>query len=283
MNGRRSTSAATMPATSAPRRSWSPCPGCRCSATARSRVSPRSTAWSSAAPAGRRSRRDGSWSATSARSSPSSTAVTSPLPPRRPLFAEVRDFRFFDFVAPDGRVAEDVFAFANRVGDDRAVVVVHSRYAEVRGTIRDSVPFSVREGDQRRVATDTLGRALGLPRDGDAWIVYRDMVSGLEHLHSCLAIHERGLEFELHAYDRRVLLDWRILRDGDGFMPSLAERLGGRGVRSVDAALDELRAEAASPGEAPAPPAEAPPAPPAQGPRPRRGPPPARAPRGAAP
>jgi len=199
-----------------------------------------------------------------------------PLLHRRHLFAEVRDFRFFDFVAPDGRVAEDVFAFANRVGDDRAVVVVHSRYAEVRGTIRDSVPFSVREGDQRRVATDTLGRALGLPRDGDAWIVYRDMVSGLEHLHSCLAIHERGLEFELHAYDRRVLLDWRILHDGDGLLHRLAERLGGRGVRSVDAALDELRAEAASPGEAPAPPAEAPPAPPAKAPRPRRAPPTAR-------
>ena len=66
-----------------------------------------------------------------------------PLLHRRHLFAEVRDFRFFDFTTPDGGVAEDVFAFANRAGDERAVVVVHSRYAEARGTIRDSVPFSV--------------------------------------------------------------------------------------------------------------------------------------------
>jgi len=188
-----------------------------------------------------------------------------PLLHRRHLFAEVRDFRFFDFMSPDGAVAEDVFAFANRVGQDRAVVVVHSRFGDVRGAIRDSVPFSVREGDQRRVATDTLGRALGLPRDGDAWVVYRDMVSGLEYLRSCTAIHERGLEFELHAYDRRVLLDWRILHDGDGLLRRLAERLGGGRVRSVDAALDELRAEAAAPVEAPAPPA-----PPAKARRPSR-------------
>ena len=117
------------------------------------------------------------------------------------------------------------------------------------------------------MATDTLGRALGLPGDDDTWVVYRDMVSGLEYLRSCLAIRERGLEFELHAYDRRVLLDWRVVRDGDGLLRRLADRLGGRGVPSIEAALDALRAETAAPVEA-----LAPPMPPVKARRPPRAP-----------
>jgi hypothetical protein len=93
------------------------------------------------------------------------------------------------------------------------------------------------------------------------------MVSGLEHLHSSLAIHERGLEFDLHAYDRRVLLDWRILHDGEGLLRRLTERLGGRGVPSIETALDALRAETAPPVEAPAPPT-----PPVKARRPSRAP-----------
>jgi glycosidase len=181
-----------------------------------------------------------------------------PLLRRRGLFAEARDFRLFDLVAPDGAVSDDVYAFTDRRGEERALVIVHARYAETRGVIRESAPFAAHGVEGGSGRSETLATALDLPREEGSWAVFRDHVSGLELVRSCAAIHERGLEFELHAYDRRVYLDWRILRDGDGTLQRLAERLDGRGVRSVDAALDELRTEAAAAGEAPAPPAGVP-------------------------
>ena len=71
---RASSSSARATSTSASRPSWRRCPGCRCSATARSRASARSTAWSSAGRSSTSSRIRGWSSATSARSSRSSTA-----------------------------------------------------------------------------------------------------------------------------------------------------------------------------------------------------------------
>ncbi|MET1232506.1 MAG: alpha-amylase family glycosyl hydrolase, partial [Candidatus Limnocylindrales bacterium] len=60
-----------------------------------------------------------------------------PLLHRRYLFAEARDFRLFDLETEDG-VAEDVFAFTNRHGEDRALVLVHSRFADAEGSLRTS-------------------------------------------------------------------------------------------------------------------------------------------------
>ena len=44
----------------------------------------------------------------------------SPLLHRRALFAEVRDFLLYDFYTDAGQVNEDVFAYSNRRGDERA-------------------------------------------------------------------------------------------------------------------------------------------------------------------
>ena len=41
----------------------------------------------------------------------------------------------------------------------------------------------------------------------------RDFVSGLEYLKSSQELGEQGMRFELRAYDRRVLLDFREVHD----------------------------------------------------------------------
>ncbi|MGH2406713.1 MAG: aminotransferase class I/II-fold pyridoxal phosphate-dependent enzyme, partial [Candidatus Limnocylindrales bacterium] len=171
-----------------------------------------------------------------------------PLLRRRSLFAEARDFRLFDLVGADGAANDDVFAFTNRRGDDRALVLVHPRYAEARGIIRDSVPFAVPGDAGAESRSDTLAGGLALPADADGWVVFRDHVSGLEELHACARLHERGLEVELGAYERRVYLDWRVLRDHDGLLAGVADRLQGRRVASIDAELEAMRAESVAVG-----------------------------------
>jgi hypothetical protein len=59
-----------------------------------------------------------------------------PLFHRRHLFADVHDFLLYDVYDPGGWVNEDVFAYSNRAGDERSLVVYHNRYAEAHGWIK---------------------------------------------------------------------------------------------------------------------------------------------------
>jgi glycosidase len=161
-----------------------------------------------------------------------------PLLHRRALFAPSHDFCLYDFFTDDGCVNEDVFAYSNRDGGERALVIYHNRYAQTRGWIRTSCAYAEKAGGGRRLVQQTLGEALGSSRDGVRFLICRDAVTGLEYVHHSRALADEGMRFELEAYACRVLLDWREVV-GDGARPwdVLAERLGGRGVPSVHEAL----------------------------------------------
>ena len=61
-----------------------------------------------------------------------------PLLHQRWLFAESENFLLFDFYRPDGSVDENVFAYSNRRGDHRALVIYHNRFGSTYGTIHQS-------------------------------------------------------------------------------------------------------------------------------------------------
>jgi glycosidase len=169
----------------------------------------------------------------------------SPLLYRRALFADVREFLLYDFFTDDGWVNEDVFAYSNRRGRERGLVVYHNRYAQTRGWIRLSCAYAEKTADGgKRLLQRTIGEAFGLARDPTMFVAYRDALSGLEYLHRAADVVDRGLRLELEAYTCRVFLDWRDIRD-DGILPwgKLADRLGGRGVPSLDDAVRALELE----------------------------------------
>ncbi|HET7027868.1 MAG TPA: hypothetical protein VFI28_09270, partial [Candidatus Limnocylindrales bacterium] len=170
-----------------------------------------------------------------------------PLLRRRAQFAEVRDFLLYDVAADGGGRLDDVFAYSN-VGPrgERSLVIYHNRFGSAAGWVGDSVHFSVpREGDGGRTLTQrTLADGWRLPEGDDAFVLWRDHASGLEHLAPVGELRARGLRIELGAYERRVLLDVRDVRDGSARLWSrLWERLGSRGVPSLDDALRELALE----------------------------------------
>ncbi len=168
-----------------------------------------------------------------------------PLLHRRRLFAEVRDFLLYDAVDADGNVLEDVFAYSNRDGDDRVLVVYHNRFATARGRIRDSVPFSERAADGgRRLRRRSVADGLGLSAEPGAMSTARDFVSGLEYVYGNESIVSRGLPVELDAYRCLVLSEWHEVQESERAAHGrLGERLEGRGVPSIAAALEELRLE----------------------------------------
>ncbi len=166
-----------------------------------------------------------------------------PLLHRRRLFAEVRDFRLYDVVDDAGHVNEDVLAYSNRAGADRSLVIYHNRFASMRGRLRDSVAFAVKDqSGAKHLVRTSVADGLGLTSDPGAVAVFRDAVDGLEYVREIGDLRDRGLRVELEAYAARVLLDWReIAGDAAAEYRAMAGDLGGAGVPSVEAALAERR------------------------------------------
>ena len=166
-----------------------------------------------------------------------------PLLHRRGAFAEVGEFLLYDFVADDGAVNEDVFAYSNRSGGERSLVVYHNRYASARGRIRESVSAMARSGDGggRELGRSTLAAGLGLDGGDDVFLAMRDERTGMEFLRSAREVQDEGLWFDLHAYDCRVFLRIREVRDSPSWpVARLAGELSGRGVPNLDEAMRSL-------------------------------------------
>ncbi len=164
-----------------------------------------------------------------------------PLLRKRKLFAGVTEFQFFDFVTPLG-VDENVFVYTNRWGGECALVVYHNRWGHTSGVVRVSVPRAVKnpEGTKTLLQCD-LATALGVRRGSSRFLRFRDHVSGLEYLIATEDLEAKGLSLELGAYEYRVFLDFQEMEDtSDGSLETLALRLGGKGVPSLDLALEEL-------------------------------------------
>ena len=150
----------------------------------------------------------------------------------------------YDVYDPGGWVNEDVFAYSNRHGDERAMIVYHNRFAEAKGWIRESAAFSVPDGGGRRLVRKSLGEGLGLHPDGEWYTLLREQRSGLEFVRRSSDLCRDGLYVELHAYGCQVFMDIHETQDGpSGNLGRLADRLNGAGVPSVATALREMHLE----------------------------------------
>lgn len=165
-----------------------------------------------------------------------------PLLHKRYVFAEVANFRLYDFFTPEGSVNEDVFAYSNRAGEERGLVIYLNKWAQARGYIRTSAAYAVKEPDGgKRLEQTTLADGLGLPNDPNAYVIFRDVASNLEYIRNCQQLHSEGMYVELGAFKYHVFLDFRVVADNEWHQYGhLMSYLGGRGVPSIEDALKEI-------------------------------------------
>ncbi len=164
-----------------------------------------------------------------------------PLMRRRHLFSGSTHFAFYDFVVPDGWVDENVFAYSNRAGAERAIILYNNAFTSTRGRLHTSTAINVGDGESTYLVRRTLGEALALDTSDGCFYAFRDYQSGLEYLRSGRQLAEEGLYAELHAYQYHAFLDFREIRDPDGSWAHLSDVLNGSGTPSVDEAYRELR------------------------------------------
>ena len=162
-----------------------------------------------------------------------------PLLHQRWLFAESENFLLYDFYRADGSVDENVFAYSNRLGEHRALVIYHNKFAATTGTIHNSASYADKAAGHQR--QQSLGGAFGLPNDSNLFLAFRDVTTGLEHLERASKIVNQGFSLELQAYKCHVYLNWRELRPDDQHRwDLLCDSLNGRGVHNLDEALITL-------------------------------------------
>jgi glycosidase len=166
-----------------------------------------------------------------------------PVLKRRHLFADVTHFLLYDFFTPEGNVNENVFAYSNRAGDERALMVYNNKYEATKGWVRTSVAYSVKskDSDERTLTQKNLGEGLGLNPEGSHFCVFRDHIAGLEYIRNSKDLCERGLYVELDAFKYQVFVGFEELQDNPWRQYLRLEAyLNGRGTPDLEETWKEI-------------------------------------------
>lgn len=173
-----------------------------------------------------------------------------PLLHRRHLFADVENFLLFDFYRPEGGVDENVFAYSNRLGEERGLVVYHNKFADTKGWIKNSAA-ALDKGSGKLVQRN-LAEGIGLPKVG--YVIFKDYATQLEYIRSCAEIWEKGMYVELGAYQCHAFMDFRFV--GDKEWQIIHDGLNGAGVPSMQDEWRKLFTAIVEPAEEVEPPAK---------------------------
>ncbi len=163
-----------------------------------------------------------------------------PLMKKRYLFAEVANFHLFDLFAADGSVNEDVFAYSNSAGDENALVVYNNRYDRSAGWVNMSAA-ALDKGSGKSLKQVKLTDALGIHNDSSRFTIFSELRSGLSFMRNSAELVERGFYVELDGYQNQVFMGFHEVVDNElGHYRRLAEKLGGRGIPSIDSGLKSI-------------------------------------------
>ncbi|MBD3223230.1 MAG: alpha-amylase [Caldithrix sp.] len=160
-----------------------------------------------------------------------------PLLRRRYLFSDVENFLLYDFYSAEGRVNENVFAYSNRFHDKKGLVIYNNTFAQAAGWIKTSAAFK----KDNQFLQQSLGNGLALSNDPLRFVIFRDLINGLEYIRSTRDIHETGLYIELEAFKYQVFIDFReVYHDSSHPYGELCDQLSGKGVPSIEISLKQM-------------------------------------------
>ncbi|MBN2416911.1 alpha-amylase [bacterium] len=166
-----------------------------------------------------------------------------PVLRKRWIFSGVENFLLYDFYTADGGVNENVFAYSNRAGEERSLVVYHNTYDRTSGWIKTSAAYLTEDaaGESGKILQQrVLKDGLNLSGDPDCYVLFRDQVSGLTYIRRSSLLCSEGLFVSLEAFTCHVFLDIREVRDTDGKYARLEAFLDGHGVPDLDTVARDL-------------------------------------------
>jgi len=160
-----------------------------------------------------------------------------PIIHKRYLFSGVEKFYLYDYFNSDGNVNENVFAYSNQFGNERALIFYNNSYANTAGWIRYSTAYKDKISDSLKQISVVDG--LGLTNEYNHFLIFREHKTGLEFIRRVSDIFEKGIYTELSGYQYQIFWNMREVIDNEfSHYAELHDRLAGRGVKSIE---DELQ------------------------------------------
>ncbi len=161
-----------------------------------------------------------------------------PLMSKRYLFSQVKNFELYDFFDDRGYINENVFAYSNNTGNEKALIIYNNSYYQCSGTISRSALKARREDNNPK--SKRIADALGLREDKKYFYIYRDHRTNLEYIISGENVCHNGFHFNLNGYQYYALINFKEIYDFNGKYERLYHHLAGRGVYSLDNEMKEL-------------------------------------------
>ena len=165
-----------------------------------------------------------------------------PLMKKRYLFSGVDNFLFYD-LWENGHVNENVFAYSNGAGDERAVVFYNNKYDRAAGWIKQSDPYAVKtgNGDEVVMKSRSISEGLNLTAEDDKYCLFQEHRSRLWFIRKSSEVCEKGLFVMLNGFEYQVYLNVHQVSDqADHRYKILCEFLNGRGCEDIETAWQEL-------------------------------------------
>ncbi len=158
-----------------------------------------------------------------------------PLLKKRYLFAHAAHFVLYDFTLPAGGIDPNVFAYSNRSGNEKALIVYHNIWAHTAGWIRGSALES-----QDKNIRLSLSESLGINPGQAKYTIFKDRISQLEYIRKNDDLIRDGLYVDLGAFKYHVFLDFQEKEDESGYYSRIHDYLNGRGAPDIESAAAEL-------------------------------------------
>ena len=158
-----------------------------------------------------------------------------PLLRQRALFSGAEDFQLYDFVS-EYDVEENVYAYSNRLAEQRVLVLCNNSPHQISGKIG-------RSAERSDGKSSDMAQACNLDTSGD-FLLMTDISNQLQYLLPTEQLPAGG-RFSLPPYACRVLSHFTPLRDDDGRWQQLWQRYGDRGQPNLYAAHEALLLEPA--------------------------------------
>lgn len=154
-----------------------------------------------------------------------------PILKKRYLFSSVDNFLLYDLLDYNGHVNENVFAFSNKAGHEKSLTVYNNKFADASGWLKMSTSY---KDPSNGLVQKSLADGLELSFKDNAFIVFRDYVSGLEFIRSCKDLHENGFYVNLNAFKYHVFMDFQEVYDSEKDpYAQICSELNGSGLDSV--------------------------------------------------
>jgi len=165
-----------------------------------------------------------------------------PLMKKRYLFSGVDNFLFYD-LWQDNAVNENVFAYSNGAGNERAVVFYNNKYDQAHGWIKFSDPYAVKtgNGDEVVMKNRSIAEGLNLNGEDDKFCIFQEHKSGLWFIRRSKEICEKGLFVMLNGFEYQVYLNiYQVTDEADHRYSILCDFLNGRGCEDIESAWQDL-------------------------------------------